>query len=89
MFTKKLWIKFDDTEIECFCERKKCPPESKPECKEFVVKFIEIERSKEVEERIDAIKDATERLEDRLKREAERYETELKKSLRAMKKFKI
>ena len=86
MFTKKLWVKFEDTEIECFCERKKCPPESNPVCSEFVVKFIEIQRSKEVEEEIDGIKDATKQLEARIKRETKKFETQLQ---RAMKKFRI
>ncbi len=36
-----MWVKFDGMEIECFCEeRKKCVKEEKPECKEYVVKFI-------------------------------------------------
>lgn len=91
MFDKKLWVKFDEMYIECFCEEgdKDCPPEAKPKCKEYVVRFIEIERSPEHEERCKAIKDAASRLEERLIKQRKKYETELKKSLRKMKKFKI
>lgn len=42
------WIKFyeQDGSVECLCQsgRKKCPPEKKPSCKEYVVKFMEIQR---------------------------------------------
>ena len=46
---KKLWVKFDEMDIECFCNenRKKCPAESKPTCKEYVVKLIEIKRTEQ------------------------------------------
>lgn len=91
MLAKKLWVKFDNFDIVCFCEenRKECPPESKPDCKEYIVKFIEIKRSKEAEENIDAIKDVTKRLEAQVKREKKKFETQLQRSLREMKKFKI
>ena len=43
------WIKFyeQDGTIECWCPtgRKICPAEKKPSCKEYVVKFTEIQRS--------------------------------------------
>lgn len=47
------WIKFyeQDGSVECLCQsgRKKCPPESKPSCKEYVVKFMEIQRGGKVQ----------------------------------------
>lgn len=91
MFDKKLWIKFDELDIECFCESgdKDCPPEAKPKCREYVVRFIEIERSEAYEDRVKAIKDATKIAEDRLKRNLKKFETEIQKNLRKMKKFKI
>lgn len=43
------WIKFyeQDGSVECLCQsgRKKCPPEKKPPCKEYVVKFMEVKRN--------------------------------------------
>ena len=88
---KKLWVKFDELEIECFCDsgRKDCPPEAKPKCKEYVVRFIEIERSEANEERVKAIKDASKIVEDRLKRNLKKFETEIHKNIKKMKKFKI
>ncbi len=44
MLIKNVWVKFDGIEVECMCEghKRKC---NKQECKEYVVKFIEIERT--------------------------------------------
>lgn len=41
------WVKFEDGEIDCFCrqDRKKCPAEKIPLCKEYVLKFIKVERN--------------------------------------------
>lgn len=90
MFDKKLWLKFDGLDIECFCDsgRKYCPPESKPKCKEYVVKFIEIERSGN-KDKVKAIKDATKIVEDKLKRQLKKFETEIQKNIKKMKKFRI
>ena len=47
------WIKFheQDGHVECIClpGRKKCPPETKPSCKEYVAKFTEIKRTTNVQ----------------------------------------
>ncbi len=80
---KKLWVKFNEMDIECFCNenRKECPPESKPVCKEYIVKLIEIERQKEdieFKKGEKLFKDAVLKL--------KKQETELRKSIR---KFKI
>jgi hypothetical protein len=39
-----MWVKFDGMDVECFCNEdcKKC---NDSECKEYVVKFMEIQRS--------------------------------------------
>lgn len=44
---KQLWVKFDDLDIDCYCDinRKKCTKEQKPKCKEYVIKFMEVDRS--------------------------------------------
>jgi len=46
---KQLWVKFDGIDIDCYCDinRKKCTKEQKPECKEYIVKFIQVDRSTE------------------------------------------
>jgi hypothetical protein len=40
----KLWVKFNEEGVECICNEyaRKC---DEPTCKEYVVKFTEIERS--------------------------------------------
>ena len=41
---EKMWVKFDEFGVKCWCpdNGKKCPPEANPECKLYLVKFIEI-----------------------------------------------
>jgi len=78
-----MWIKFDEDNIKCFCNenRKSCPPEGKPICKEYIVKLIEIKRKKEdieFEKEEKLFKDAVLKL--------KKQEMELRKSIR---KFKI
>ena len=84
---KKLWVKFDDMDIECFCEegRKKCAPESNPKCKEYVVKFIEIERDNNLED-IKKTLSKEERFMKELISKLKRHDTKLKHSIN---KFKI
>jgi hypothetical protein len=84
---QKLWVKFDETAVVCLCEenRKKCTKEEKPECKEYVVKFIEIERGN-TEEAIKVSMTNEEKAMKDLVRKVKRYDTELKK---AVKKFKV
>jgi hypothetical protein len=69
--------------IECFCNenRKKCPAESKPVCKEYIIKLIEIKRTEqdiEFEKEEKVFKDAVLKL--------KKQEAELRKTIR---KFKI
>lgn len=90
VITQKLWVKFNDLDVECFCycNRKECPPESKPECKEYVVKFIEIERNPIVD-KSKAITDELGKIEEKINQQRKKYETEFNKSLRQLKKFKL
>lgn len=90
MFAQNLWVKFSDLDMECFCycNRKKCPPESKPECKEYVVKFIEIEREP-LEEKSKVILDEIGKSERKIEQDRKKYKTELQKSLERLKKVRI
>jgi len=82
MIQKKMWVKFKDLNIECFCEgTRKCAKEEKPECKEYVVKFILIERSK-------AEVMAKEKR-DELTKKLKKVKTELEKNARKFKKFRM
>ncbi len=80
---KKLWVKFNGMDIECVCEPhdRKCRDK---ECKEYVVKFTEIERQKEIpkldkeqQKVVDAIKGLT------------KSGTELSKTMKKFKKFRL
>ena len=84
---KKLWVKFDGLDVECFCEenRKKCVKEEEPKCKEYVVKFVEIKRDITTERATEiltreqkAVKNIIEKI--------KRYDSELKRNI---KKFKV
>jgi len=89
MITEKLWVKFDNSlDIECFCayNRKRCPTEAKPECKLHLVKFIEMRPSKvELDDKTKEIK----ALKEKVRRETKKIETELHRSIRKMKNFRI
>ena len=84
---KKLWVKFDGMGIECFCEegQKKCAPESNPQCKEYVVKFIEVERDSNLED-VKKILSREEKFMKELIGKLKRHDTKLKHSIN---KFKV
>ena len=78
---KRVWAKIDSDDIKCICDEhhRKC----EDKCKEYVVKFIEINRDEE------NFNDAVEQLEkesDNFHKNMKKFETQLSKSL---KKFKI
>lgn len=80
---KKLWVKFEDMDVACVCDEhhRKCKDKS---CKEYVVKFTEIERSKIAEQMKGLEKDG--QLLEKAVNDLKKYSTELKKSIT---KFKI
>jgi hypothetical protein len=84
---KKLWVKFDEMAVVCFCEegRKKCVKEEKPECKEYVVKFIEVKREATVEQ-ITEVMTREQKAMKEIIAKIKKHDSELKKSIR---KFKI
>jgi len=79
---KKLWVKFkfNGMDIECICnhDSRKCRDK---ECKEYVVRFIEIERTQELPK----LNKEEQELKNAI-RKLKRSETELSKSI---KKFKV
>lgn len=84
---KKMWVKFDEMDVECLCEesRKKCVKEEKPECKEYVVKFIEIKRNITAE-KIQEVMTREQQAMKEIVAKVKKYDSELKKNIR---KFKI
>ena len=78
---KKVWAKFDGMDLSCVCDehRRKCKDEA---CKEYVVKFMEIERESELEEATKHLSNETKKLQ----REMRKFQSKVSKSI---KKFKI
>ena len=78
---KKVWAKFEEMDLKCVCDEhhRKCKDDT---CKEYVVKFMEIDREQQAE---DAVA--------HLEREAKNLRNDIKKFQskvsRSVKKFKI
>ena len=82
---KRVWAKFDEMDIACVCDEHHRKCENDKDCKEYVVKFMEIDRKDELE---DAVKHLSQEA-DKARRNINRFESEVSKSIRKMKKFKI
>jgi hypothetical protein len=83
----KLWIKFDENlDIECFCayNNRRCPAEKRSGCGLYLAKFIPVDEPKKQN-----TKSAVSNIEQKLKQEQRKFETELKKSIKKLKGFKI
>jgi hypothetical protein len=82
---KKMWVKFDGMDVDCICDEhhRKCRDEK---CKEYVVKFTEVDRKKEIPN-IDISREEADLR--RAIRKLKKSETELSKSMRKFKGFKI
>lgn len=78
---KKVWAKFEDMDLQCVCDEhhRKCKDET---CKEYVVKFMEIDRQDELEE---ATKHLTVEAK-KLQSEMRKFQSKVSRSIR---KFKI
>lgn len=78
---KRVWAKLDGEDIRCICDEhhRKCDEK----CKEYVVKFIEVDRNKE--EFDDVIANLNKETET-LRKNIKKFETQISRSI---KKFKI
>ena len=79
---KKAWVKFDGMTVKCICDDKDRKCKDDKLCKEYVIRFTEIERSEKVN---DAIKHL-EKESDNLEKTIKKFESQVSKSI---KKFKI
>ena len=80
---KRVWAKFTGMSIECICDERAHKCGADDACKEYVVKFMEIDR------RDEGVKDAVKRLEketSNLGQTMKKFESQINKSI---KKFKI
>ena len=77
---KKLWARFDGMDLDCVCDEhhKKCNADSG--CKEYVVKFIEVDR--DLGDDFDAHLSQETR---RLKNDIRKFQSELTRNLRKLK----
>ena len=78
---KKVWAKFHDLDLECVCDEhhRKCKDDT---CKEYVVKFMEIDRQDELEAATKHLSDETKKL----RSEMNKFQSQISKSIR---KFKV
>lgn len=78
---KKVWAKFDGLDLACVCDEhhKKCKKDDN--CKEYVVKFIEIDRSS-AKEAMAHLANETKNL----RKEIDKFQSQISKSIR---KFKV
>ena len=78
---KKVWAKFKDMDLECVCDEhhRKCKDDI---CKEYVVKFMEIDRKQELEEATKHLSIEARKLQSEMKR----FQSKVSRSI---KKFKI
>jgi hypothetical protein len=76
-----VWAKFEDMDLKCVCDEhhRKCKDNT---CKEYVVKFMEIDRQTELEEATKHL-DAEAR---KLRSEMQRFQSQISRSI---KKYKI
>jgi hypothetical protein len=77
-----MWAKFDGMDLKCICDEhhRKCE-KSDVECKEYIVKFIEIDRNDPDE----VIDNMTEKI-GTLSKDMKKFQSEISRSIR---KFKI
>jgi len=78
---KRVWAKIENDDIKCICDEhhRKC----EDQCKEYVVKFIEIDRT---QEKLDDVVDMFAEEAKTLRKNIKKFETQLSRSI---KKFKI
>lgn len=87
----KLWIKFDELDIECLCgyNDRKCSKENREGCHLYLAKFIQLSDEEKHGDRCEAVSDVSRILERKMTREKDKFTSELKRSLNKMKNFKI
>lgn len=79
---KRVWAKFDGMDVRCVCghRRLKCKRDS--DCKEYVVRFMEINRKQKVKSGLEHLEKEV----DSLSKVVQKFENQINKSI---KKFKI
>lgn len=78
---KKVWAQFDEMDLKCVCDEhhRKCKDDT---CKEYVVKFMEIDREQELEDATKHLSAETRKLQSDMRR----FQSKISRSV---KKYKI
>ena len=65
---KKAWVKFDGMTVECICDdnNRKCSGDKS--CKEYVIRFTEIERSEKINDTMKHLEKEQQNLEKTIKK---------------------
>lgn len=79
---KKVWAKFEDMDLKCICDEHHRKCKATDDCKEYVVKFMEIDREQKAEEAMAQLENET----NNLRKEIRKFQSQVVKSI---KKFKI
>lgn len=79
---KKAWVKFNDMIVECICDEKNHKCKDDKLCKEYVIRFTEIERSEKINDSLKHL----EKESDNLQKTIKKFESQISKSI---KKFKV
>ena len=88
----KMWVKFNELDVECWCpkHRKKCPKELNPECKLYLVRFIEIMDEAKHDERVRMLREGASKLEKEIARKLVKETNKFKKEVdKSIGKFKV
>ena len=77
---KKVWAKFADMDLQCVCDEhhRKCKDDT---CKEYVVKFMEIDRQDELEAATKHLNNETKKL----RNDMQKFQSQISKSIRKYK----
>lgn len=78
---KKVWAKFDGMDLECVCDEhhRKCKDNT---CKEYVAKFMEIDRGQKLEDAMHHLENET----NHLRKDIKKFQSKVSSSIR---KYKI
>lgn len=78
---KKVWAKFDEMDLTCVCDEhhRKCKDDT---CKEYVVKFMEVDREQQLEDAVAHLDKESKNL----RRDIQRFQSKVSRSI---KKYKI
>jgi len=74
---KKVWAKFNDMDLTCVCDEhhRKCKDDT---CKEYVVRFTEIKRDKQIDDVVTHIKQES----SNLRRDIKKFQSEISRSIK-------